>query len=284
MLRSQGIPSRLVVGFKADAYSEFSGTYRVRQTHAHAWVEAYIPADRLPTGAVRQDGISDWSQGGWLRLDPTPAFSSAPTGMARQMENWLSLLHSFWRDHVVSMSGVRQRELLYQPLVTRVRQAAVDLSDPSRWDTTDAQLLVRVVVWIIGAAVFGGILVAGVWLLWVCWGTSRWTAFRVSRGGIRTAASSGRSAVAFYTRFESVLARCGHRRPASQTPREFGEQAAGRIASAGGDIRISQWASEIVQAFYEVRFGGGTLAGDRAAAVETALKRLQQAARNDIME
>ena len=153
MLRSQGIPSRLVVGFKADAYSEFSGTYRVRQTHAHAWVEAYIPADRLPTGAVRQDGISDWSLGAWLRLDPTPAYSSAPTGMARQMENWLSLLHSFWRDHVLSMSGARQREVLYQPLVSQVRQTAADLSDPSRWDAADAQPLVRVVVGMIGAAV-----------------------------------------------------------------------------------------------------------------------------------
>ena len=221
MLRSQGIPSRLVVGFKADTYSEFSGTYRVRQTHAHAWVEAYIPADRLPTGAVRQDGISDWSLGAWLRLDPTPAFSSAPTGMARQMENWLSLLHSFWRDHVVSMSGARQREVLYQPLVSQVRQTAADLSDPSRWDAADAQPLVRVVVGMIGAAVLSAILVAGAWLLWLRWGTPRRTAGRVSRSGTRTAAGSGRSAVAFYTRFESLLARCGHRRPASQTPREF---------------------------------------------------------------
>ena len=71
--------------------------------------------------------------------------------------------------------------------------------------------------------------------------------------------------------------------PASQTPREFAEQAANRIASACGDIQISQWARVIVQAFYEVRFGGGTLADDQAAAVETALQRLQQAARNGMM-
>ena len=32
--------------------SSIDQTYRARQAHAHAWVEAYIPADRLPTGAA----------------------------------------------------------------------------------------------------------------------------------------------------------------------------------------------------------------------------------------
>jgi protein-glutamine gamma-glutamyltransferase len=278
MLRSQGIPSRLVVGFKADAFSESSGTYRVRQTHAHAWVEAYVPADRLPTGAVRQDGISDWSLGAWLRLDPTPVYSSAPTGVARQMEDWLSLLHSFWRDHVLSMSGAHQREVLYRPLVTRVRQTAADLSDPSRWEAADVQSLLRVALGMTGAAIFCGILVVGAWLLRVGWGTPRQGTGRIPRGGTRTE-GSGRSAVAFYTRFESLLARFGQRRSASQTPREFAEQAAKHIASAWGDAQMTQWAREIVQAFYEVRFGGGILADDQAAAVEAALQRLQQAGR-----
>jgi hypothetical protein len=280
MLRSQGIPSRLVVGFKADAFSQSSGTYRVRQTNAHAWVEAYIPAERLPTGAVREDGISDWSLGAWLRLDPTPSYSSAPTGVARQVEDWLSLLHSFWRDHVVSMSGARQREVLYRPLVSRVRRAAADLSDPSRWDAADAQPLVRVAIWMMGVAIFCGVLVVGAWLLWVGWGPPRQGAGRVFRGGTRTE-GSGRSAVAFYTRFESLLARFGQRRSTSQTPREFAEQAAQHIAFACGETQMTQWAREIVQAFYEVRFGGGILADDRAAAVEAALQSLQQAGRRE---
>ena len=198
------------------------------------------------------------------------------------MEDWLSLLHSFWRDHVLSMSGAHQREVLYRPLVSRVRQTAADLSDPSRWEAADVQPLVRVVVWMIGAAIFCGILVVGAWLLWVGWGTPRQGTGRVPRGGTGTE-GSGRSAVAFYTRFESLLARFGQRRSASQTPREFADQAAKHIASACGEIQITQWAREIVQAFYEVRFGGGTLASDRIEAVETALQRLQRAARNDIM-
>ena len=144
MLRSQGIPARLVVGFRADEFSELSGTYRVRQAHAHAWVEAYVPPQRLPAGTARPDGIFDWSHGAWLRLDPTPSFSTRPTGVAgltRQVENWLTLLHSFWRDHVLSMSATRQREALYRPLVVQVRQAAADLTNPGTWDAAGAQTL-----------------------------------------------------------------------------------------------------------------------------------------------
>ena len=50
-------------------------------------------------------------------------FFPRPTGVAgltRQVENWLSLLHSFSRDHVLSMSSTRPREALYRPLVVQV--------------------------------------------------------------------------------------------------------------------------------------------------------------------
>ncbi len=44
MLRSQGIPARLVVGFNTDEYNSVGGYYVARQLHAHAWVEALIDA------------------------------------------------------------------------------------------------------------------------------------------------------------------------------------------------------------------------------------------------
>jgi transglutaminase-like putative cysteine protease len=54
MLRSQGIPARLVTGFLGGEYNPFEGYYIVRENNAHAWVEAYLP------GA------------GWRIFDPTP--------------------------------------------------------------------------------------------------------------------------------------------------------------------------------------------------------------------
>jgi protein-glutamine gamma-glutamyltransferase len=54
MLRSQGIPARLVTGFLGGEYNPFEGYYIVRENNAHAWVEAYLPGD------------------GWRIFDPTP--------------------------------------------------------------------------------------------------------------------------------------------------------------------------------------------------------------------
>jgi transglutaminase-like putative cysteine protease len=55
MLRSLGIPSRLVTGFLATEWNEFGNYYTVRQRDAHAWVEVYYP------------------QSGWMTMDPTPS-------------------------------------------------------------------------------------------------------------------------------------------------------------------------------------------------------------------
>jgi hypothetical protein len=54
MLRSQGIPARLVTGFLGGEYNPFEGYYIVRENNAHAWVEAW------------QNGV------GWRIFDPTP--------------------------------------------------------------------------------------------------------------------------------------------------------------------------------------------------------------------
>lgn len=296
MLRSRGIPTRLIVGFRADQDSASGGTYRVRQSHAHAWVEAYVPAEQIPAGVVRrtggreppgeaprQDGIHDWSHGAWLRLDPTPSSSVRTTGgggISRQVENWLSLLHSFWRDHVLSMSSTRQREALYQPLVVRVRQAATDFGNPAVWDGSGAQKLLGWAAWLVWCAgVTGCLLAALVWLLrWKL--PARWRGRLRTYSGRRTSpASANRAPVAFYRRLETLLAHCGHVRAASQTPQEFADEAAQRIAAACGNGQVTDWTRQVVQAFYEVRFGAASLADDRAAVVETALQQLGRAAR-----
>jgi hypothetical protein len=54
MLRSQGIPARLATGFLGGELNPLTGYYVVRQSNAHAWVEAYLPDE------------------GWTIFDPTP--------------------------------------------------------------------------------------------------------------------------------------------------------------------------------------------------------------------
>ena len=47
MLRSLGIPARLVVGYAAGERNPFTGLYEVRGKDAHAWAEVYFPGRRL---------------------------------------------------------------------------------------------------------------------------------------------------------------------------------------------------------------------------------------------
>ena len=53
MLRSQGIPARIVNGYAQGEFVEDANVYRVRANNAHTWVEVYFP------------------QYGWIQFEPT---------------------------------------------------------------------------------------------------------------------------------------------------------------------------------------------------------------------
>ena len=59
MLRTVGVPARLVTGFLATEWNEYGGYFTVRQRDAHAWVEVYFP------------------HSGWITMDPTPTVIAA---------------------------------------------------------------------------------------------------------------------------------------------------------------------------------------------------------------
>ncbi len=61
LLRAQGIPARLVTGFYGAEQSYWEEGWIVRQSNAHAWVEAFLPV------------------AGWTTFDPTPP-EGRPTG------------------------------------------------------------------------------------------------------------------------------------------------------------------------------------------------------------
>lgn len=55
MLRSEGVPARIVSGYAGGEFNAEKGVYEVRQNVAHTWVEVYFPGY------------------GWQRFEPTPA-------------------------------------------------------------------------------------------------------------------------------------------------------------------------------------------------------------------
>ena len=90
MLRTLGIPSRVVNGFRSDEFNDISGSYVVRAKDAHAWVEAHFPGY------------------GWQTFDPTPSGSGGiPQGWAR-VALYVDAMASFWREWVVSYDRSHQ--------------------------------------------------------------------------------------------------------------------------------------------------------------------------------
>ncbi len=90
MLRSLGIPSRIVTGYYGGEKNEYGGYIIVRQSNAHSWVEALI-------------------RGRWERFDPTPeSLVLRPSVVALFIDS----LQLNWSRYVVGFSSADQRGIV----------------------------------------------------------------------------------------------------------------------------------------------------------------------------
>ena len=108
LLRSVGIRSRIVNGFKGGDWNELIETMTVRQKHAHSWVEAY--ADDGPQHIPI-----------WITLDPTPAFQRQQSiaqvgGVAGTFRPVTDVFRHVWIFYIIGYDGDRQNRLLYRPM------------------------------------------------------------------------------------------------------------------------------------------------------------------------
>jgi len=284
MLRTQGIPARMIVGFKCDEWNRVGGFFQVRELHAHTWVEAWMEPGHVPEELLPEEWREKPPPGGWLRLDPTP------TGSVRRVHalldavgrsfDWLNFL---WANYVVEMDRPRQQESVYDPLANSIKEAAQRLGDPAWWREVFNNLSEK-----LGAGLWNLVLglAAGVALLVLA------IFYQVLRGVLdgpwwRLAgradlkARGDRAKIEFYRRLEAVLAGFGITRSASQTQREFARQAGERVAASTGEHRLADLPVLVAEAFYRVRFGGMALDNPRVEAVEQALRELKRAAESD---
>jgi hypothetical protein len=93
MLRTRGVPARVVNGYRLGPWISEGGYFRISQDQAHSWVEY-------------------WHEGRWRRADPTPI---APTGLGGgaatldRLARWLDALRYQWDRHVVRFSDQDQQ-------------------------------------------------------------------------------------------------------------------------------------------------------------------------------
>ena len=85
MLRTLGIPARVITGFQSGVYNPMTGWQVVRASDAHSWVEAWI------------DGR------GWTTFDPTPFDTSGGgMGVMVRLSMLTDTLSQYWQDWVMS--------------------------------------------------------------------------------------------------------------------------------------------------------------------------------------
>ena len=254
MCQYRGIPARLATGFLGGDYNAVGGYYVVRQRHAHAWAEVFLPG-------------SDW-----VRYDPTPPAGRYAARRSRGLGKYLDYLQFQWSNQVVGYDDTIRQAMIkrftewlrrpagYQPtwrgtLLAFVSEmifwrSQLSLNDRLMYYAFTVMVTVLVVL-------VGYVIVAGIRIL-VTAGARRWGANRRRGPGVEAE---------FYARFCRRLDRLGLCRRPSQTPAEFARELAGRWPQLAG-------ASEVVQSYYEVAFGGQKLSPQRQERIEAFLREL----------
>jgi len=252
MLRTLGIPSRVVNGFRTDEFNDLTGNYVVRAKDAHAWVEAYFPGY------------------GWQTFDPTPAGASGTPQGWNRLALYVDAMASFWRDWVVSydtshqfalgqaafsgtrgmLEGAREWARTHYASMLKWARRSQDRvqHSPGRW------------------AVMGGAIAVVLLLLGNLGRIARllhekWLHAHPER-------SPEQAAAMWYQRMARVLARRGMEKPAAQTPQEFVKKIE--------DSRLREPVARFTAVYESARFGNSV---DDAQRLPELYEEVESAAR-----
>ncbi len=219
MLRTLGIPARVVVGYHGGQWNGQGGFWEVLHRDAHAWVEAW-----------------DDRTGLWVAFDPTPP-ATAPvgqtwTGWLRRLREWQSAI-AFWWDRQVILYSAREQWELGQSLAEGLERWFRRLRSRVPW-RPEVGPLRRETAWAVGFTVAG--LVGLLWL---------WQRRAVWLGRLR-----GRSVSPwqdYYALLRWVERWAGTRRPA-ETPMAYVHRAQALRPEVAADLQ------EATRVFYDLRF------------------------------
>ena len=279
MLRSVGIGSRVVVGFKTLADNPGRNGYAVRQSDAHAWVEAYLPPEHVKEQF--DSGYHErWKNGGWLRLDPTPAADDENFGTAMQI-SWTGLwetVNAFWQNYVLNMDSSKQDQFVYTPVKQTANALYEKLITPDFWRATLPNLWHHfrqlfqfrrgsgqweIIDWLLAATMlcflFGLAYIAKYWV-------------KLFRALLRSRSAEARFrqiTIEFYGKLERLLQQSWRKRRAEETPQEY-------VA----DSEFTGDAKPIVDAYYRVRYGAALLDENEINVIKDVLANIETKIKN----
>lgn len=251
LLRAQGIPARVVTGFYGAEWSPWESAWVVRQSNAHAWVEAWL------------------AEGGWRIFDPTPP-DGRPLVEPRSFrlyvrQAWEAVLFRWDRwvisydfeDQVSVLGELRARwDRWWQALFERERSPGpAPAGAPSAQATPGAvaEEQRRWTGWAAGAAVAA--LAAAIASFWIWRRRPEW-----------------RAALA-YERLRAALAGAGLPVRDSLAPLALERLAARRLPHAASSVRA------VVEAYLREAFAGDRLDASALEPLRGELARVETAAR-----
>ena len=255
LCRSVGIPARVVTGYIAVEFDVSTSHYIVRESNAHAWVEA------------------QQSPGVWKQLEPTPPTSllevhTPEGGLLARAGRALDVLNYRWVNSVVAFDSGGRSSLLgwSDPATQSVHEQISRAMDFTR--LTPSGVLIRVAVHIL-ITVVGGFL-SGYLVIMLL---RRWRLARANRPRAMADRIEADDIAArvrefpVYQRLMRATARAGLHKPAWQPLRSW-------AMACPPSVRPDLLA--LAELFYVIRFGGRELTEaerDRAEALLSAIER-----------
>jgi protein-glutamine gamma-glutamyltransferase len=243
MLRTLGIPSRVVTGFQSGVFNPMTGWQLVRASDAHSWVEAWI------------DGR------GWTTFDPTP-YDTSRSGreVLAKFALFTDTLSQYWQDWVMSYDIGHQAALF-----TRMQNAGRHMRalDPAAlWRTLEREARLR---WRYAVLIMVSIGLLGLALLF--WPALRkhWKR-RVQTRKMERGETDKSDATVLYQELLELLDQRGFQKPSWMTPVEF----AGVLRAP----RMAALVTEATAAYNELRFGGHRDAVPRMARALEQIREL----------
>jgi transglutaminase-like putative cysteine protease len=115
LLRAGGVPARVVTGYQGGEFNPRGGYLIVRQSDAHAWVEAMLDGNWQrfdPTAAVNPARVERGFGQALPFADPVPLLVRLDGGWIKATQLAFDAVNHAWRRNIVGFDRGRQRELM----------------------------------------------------------------------------------------------------------------------------------------------------------------------------
>jgi protein-glutamine gamma-glutamyltransferase len=259
MLRQSQIPARIVVGYRPNEFNKIGRYFPVRQSDAHAWVEALLERTDL-IGTEHEPWLSPHHDLYWVRFDPTAFVEGEGDAIVEQQGQAMDYAEKLWKDYVVEGQKLAGENTLYAPVAANSKNAydqMVERLQNLRQNLEQGRLFgsgggigfawpLTILIIVVG---FSGIVV---WRTLVL--LPRLAPQLARRLGIAPALPSIQQA--FFARCMKLLSAHGYVRQADETPSEFTQRASAALAlnQANAPVALDKSLGFLTQLYYRLRF------------------------------